>query len=165
MTKFIGRLIRALKLDPLVYSEIKQDRSVLIQSLLLALISSIASGMGNSGGYSEKILFLSLMFFGGWFFWSILIYVLGTKVFPEPETETSLIDIFRVTGFAATPGLLKILAFLPAFTGIILFGATVWMLGCTVVASKQALHYQSMPRAMGITLLSWISYQLILFLI
>ncbi len=163
MTRFINQVIRVLQLDPLVYSEIDRDRSPLIQALILAGLSSIGSGVGNSAGYPGRIFYLSSATFGAWTIWAILIYVLGTKIFPEAETKTDMLSILRVTGFAATPGLIKLLAYLPAFSGIILFGATIWILGGTVVATKQVLHYHSMPRAIGITLLSWICYQLILF--
>lgn len=159
MQKFSNRVVRAIQLDPKVYLEIKEDRSSIVQATPLILLSSIASGIGSVGGYTEKIPLATLLAFIGWLVWPTLIYLFGTRFFPESETKTDLASVFRVTWFAGTPELLKLLAFSPAVSGIILFGATVWTFGATVIATQQVLNYRSVPRSMTISLMGWIFYQ------
>lgn len=163
MRTFSKRVVRAIQLDPTVYLEIKEDKSSMAQATILILLSSIASGIGSVGGYTEKIPLATLLAFIGWFVWPTSIYLFGARFFPEPETKTDLASVFRVTWFAGIPELLKLLAFSPAVSGIILFGATVWTFGATVIATQQVLNYRSVPRSISISLIGWIFYQGIIF--
>jgi len=163
MQQFINRVIRAIRLDPNVYLEIKENRTALGQALILILFSSIATGVGSVGGYVEKIPMAILTTCAAWMIWICFIYIFGARFFPERDTQTDLSTLIRTIGFASAPGILKSLAFFPAVSGIILFGATVWMLGATAVATQGALGYTSFPRALGLSFTGWILYQWLLF--
>ncbi len=161
MSTFLNRIIRALQLDAKVYLELTAERP-LLQAMALGLGSSIASGVGGVGGYIEKAPFAALMAFVAWITWTVLIYILGARIFPEPGMKTDLVAVFCVTGFASIPGVFRFLAFLPAFSIIVAFGATLLMFGAMVVATQQVLHYRSMPRSILINFIGWIVYQWIL---
>ena len=65
-------------------------------------------------------------------------------------------QLLRTIGFAATPGMLRVLGVMPAVT-LPVFGVTaVWMLAAMVVAVRQALDYQSTWRAVGVCVLGWV---------
>lgn len=159
---FFKYLIGAIQLVPQTYSDIAEDRSVLKSALILAIFSSVATGVGNASGYPEKIPIAAGFAFVAWMAWALLIYILGTKLFRETDTPTDMIALFSIAGFASLPGLTRILAYLPPFTGIVSAGAMLWMFAMMVVGIKQAFHYRSMPRAIAVTLLSWPFYQWLL---
>lgn len=159
---FFDRLIRAIQLDPHVFLEVAEDKSSFASAMAIALFSSVATGIGGVGGYVEKIPLAIFLAFAGWTTWTISIYMIGARLLPAQETKVSLSAVFRATGFASAPGLLRFLAYFPAFSVIVTLGATLWMLGATLVAVQQVLHYQSMPRTVGVSFIGWVVYQWLL---
>ena len=91
--------------------------------------------------------------------------MIGTKILPEPQTRADHGELLRTLGFASAPGLLRILGFIPAFSGIVFFGASIWMLIAMVVAVRQALDYRSTLRAVGVCVIGWLIQILILVLV
>ncbi|MEC4678126.1 MAG: hypothetical protein VST69_05170 [Nitrospirota bacterium] len=163
MKQFLDRVLAVIQLEPLAYLEIKENKAPLTQAMFLLFLSSTATALGSVEGYVEKIPMAILTACAAWIAWGLLIYVLGTRIFRTPETQVDLITVMRLVGFASAPGILKALAFIPAVSGIILFGTSIWILGTTTIASQQALSYKSFPRALGVTLMSWLVYQFLLF--
>jgi len=163
MKQFLDRVLAAIQLEPSAYLEIKENKAPLTQAMLLVLLSSTATALGSVGGYVEKIPMAILTACTAWIAWGLLIYLIGARILRKPETQVDLITVMRVVGFASAPGILKALAFLPAVSGIILFGTSIWILGTTTLATQQALSYKSFPRALGVTLAAWTAYQFILF--
>ena len=53
----------------------------------------------------------------------------------------------RTLGFAASPGLLRILGVVPLIGRLLVVVTVVWMLMTMVVAVRQALDFRSTPRA------------------
>ena len=101
----------------------------------------------------------------GWFIWAFLVYIIGTKVLPEPQTHSDLGELLRTTGFSASPGLLRVLGAIPLFGGLIIFAVSIWMLIAMIIAVRQALDYQSTGRAVGVCLIGWFVPVVILFMI
>jgi len=93
--------------------------------------------------------------FIGWFIWAYLTYLIGTKVLPEPQTEADLGQLLRTIGFSSSPGLLRVLGFIPLLGGVLILAAGIWMLVAMVVAVRQALDYQSTPRAVVVCIIGW----------
>jgi len=156
-----SQLIRAIQLEPQVFRELAQDKASLVSAMALALFSSAAAGVGSVGGYAEKIPQAIGTALLAWFLWVLLIYALGAKCFPA-KRRTSLTAILCAAGFASTPGLLRFLAYFPVFSVIVSFGAALWMFASMLVAMKEALHYESMPRTAAVIGIGWIAYQWLL---
>lgn len=159
---FFKYFIGAIQLDPQTYSDIAADRGILKQAFILAILSSITTGIGNANGYPERIPLAAGLAFVAWLAWVLLIYILGAKLFGESKTHTNISSLFCIAGFASIPGLIRILAYLPPFAVIVSSGAMLWMLGMMVVGIKAALQYRQMPRAIAVTLLTWPLYQWLL---
>jgi hypothetical protein len=62
----------------------------------------------------------------------------------------------RTIGFAATPGLLRVLGVMPSVAIPVFAVTAIWMLAAMVVAVRQALDYQSTARAVGVCFLGWV---------
>jgi hypothetical protein len=81
---------------------------------------------------------------------------LGTRYFPETGTACDFREMLRTTGFAASPGLLAILAIVPEMRLAAFAFTTIWMLAATVVAVREALDYASTGRAILVCGVGWL---------
>ncbi len=87
-----------------------------------------------------------------------VVFLIGTKVLPEPQTRSDMGELLRTIGFASSPGLLLVLGVIPLLGPLISFGVSIWMLAAMVVAVRQALDFKSTGRAVGVCLLGWLAY-------
>jgi hypothetical protein len=85
-----------------------------------------------------------------------LAYVIGAKLFPDPDTKTDLGEMLRTIGFASSPGVVRVAGVIPGITDGVFVVAAVWMLAAMVVAVRQALDYRSTSRAVGVCVLGWL---------
>jgi hypothetical protein len=92
----------------------------------------------------------------GWYIWAFMTYVIGTKLLPEPQTHADHGELLRTLGFSSAPGLIRVLAFIPALSTIVNLLAGAWMLVAMVIAVRQALDYQSTYRALGVCAIGWL---------
>lgn len=154
---FIDRMIRAAKLDARLYEEVEADRGALGQALGVVLLSSLATGIGLlKTGDLEGLVIGTAMALFGWYVWAFLIYFIGTRLLPEPQTRATHNELLRTIGFASSPGILRVLTMSPSFAPAVLLVTGVWMLVAMIIAVRQALDYQSMARAVGVCVIGWI---------
>ena len=160
------RMIRAAKLDASLYEEVEADKDALGQAAVVVLLSSVAGGIGSllHGGFSGLVLGVvaSLV---AWYLWAYITYLVGTKLFPEPQTQTDMGQLLRTTGFASSPGLIRVLGIIPGLAGIVFIVALVWMLIAMVIAVRQALDYHSTLRAVGVCAIGWLALVAVLYLL
>ncbi|MBW2600106.1 MAG: YIP1 family protein, partial [Deltaproteobacteria bacterium] len=100
-----------------------------------------------------------------WYVWAWLTYLIGTKLLPEPQTQSDPGELLRTIGFSSSPGLIRILGIIPGLGGIISVVASLWMLVAMVIAVRQALDYTSTLRAVGVCVIGWVIQLLILVLL
>ncbi|MCZ6779834.1 MAG: YIP1 family protein [Acidobacteriota bacterium] len=166
MASMMDRMIRAAKLDILLYEEVEADKGAMGQAMGVVVLASIAGGFGSGiqGG-------LSGVFVGtigaliGWLIWAGLTYLIGTKLLPEPQTRADLGEMLRTIGFASSPGLIRVLGVIPGIGGLVLLVSAIWMLVAMIIAVRQALDYQSTFRAVGVCVIGWLIQGLVLFLV
>ncbi len=160
MASFSERVIGAAKLDVRIYEEVEADKGALGQAMSVVVLQSIAAGIGALGREGLPGLIGGII--GGligWFLWAFVIYLIGTKVLPEPQTRSDMGELLRTIGFASAPGLLLVLGAIPGILGaLISVGIGIWMLVAMVVAVRQALDFKSTGRAVGVCLLGWLAY-------
>jgi len=166
MSTFAERMIGAATLDVHTYEEVEADTTATTQAMVVVVLSSIAQGIGflTQGGVLGFVVG-AVGALIGWFIWAFLVYIIGTKVLPEPQTRSDLGELLRTTGFSASPGLLRVLGAIPLLGGLIMLAVSVWMLIAMIVAVRQALDYQSTGRAVGVCLIGWFVFVVILLMI
>ena len=64
--------------------------------------------------------------------------------------------MMRTTGFAATPGLIRVLGAIPGVTIPAFAIAAIWMLAAMIVAVRQALDFTSTARAIAVCIWGWL---------
>ena len=155
MATLSERMIGAAKLDVHTYEEVEADTNATGQAMMVVVLSSIAQGIGLGG--LTGLIGGAIGGLIGWFIWAFLVYVIGTKVLPEPNTRSDMGELLRTIGFSASPGLLRVLGLVPLLGGLIIFAANIWMLIAMVIAVRQALDYQSTGRAIGVCVIGWLA--------
>jgi len=101
----------------------------------------------------------------GWLVWSYITYLIGTRLLPGPETQTSYGELLRTIGFSSAPGMVRILGIIPGLMTITFAVSGIWMLIAMVVAVRQALDYRSTWRAIGVCLIGWVIQALFMIIV
>ena len=162
MTNLKNRIIRAAMLDVSLYEEVEADKKALGQAMGVVILSSIAAGVGSAAkGGLGAILIGTAAALIGWYVWAYLIYFIGTKFLPEPQTKADHGELLRTIGFSSSPGLIRILGIIPMLRGLVFLVASFWMLTAMVIAVRQALDYKSTLRSVGVCLIGWVIQVLI----
>jgi hypothetical protein len=164
MASFVERVIGAARLDAATYEEVEADPGALGQAMGVVVIAAVAAAIGSSlAANGAGISLLGGVVFNliAWFVWAFIVYLVGTRILPTPETEADLGQLLRTTGFSAAPGVLGIAGAVPIVGGLALLVAWLWQLAAMVVAVRQALDYTSTGRAVGVCLIGFVAYLLV----
>lgn len=158
-SSLVDRMIRAARLDASLYEEVEADPAAMGQAMTVVVLSAVAAGIGGirHGGLSGLLIGL-LVALVGWFLWVAIIYLVGTKLMPEPQTDADMGQLLRTIGFASSPGIIRVLGFVPVLGWLIGLVAAIWMLVATVVAVRQALDYTSTGKAVLVCVIGFVVY-------
>ena len=96
---FVNRIIRACKLDATLYEEVEADKSATLQAALVVVLSSLAAGVGALSLGASNFLMAPILSLVSWYIWAYLIYLIGAKLFPEPNTKADHGELLRTIGF------------------------------------------------------------------
>jgi hypothetical protein len=166
MERLLDRMIRAARLEPAVFEEVEADTEATDQAVLVVVISSVAAGLGGvlADGFLGLIGAVVVALFG-WYLWSFIVYFVGTRILPEPQTHADLGQMLRTVGFAASPGIIRVFGFVPLVGPVVNLVAAVWMLLAMILAVRQALDFRGTGRAVMVCLLGWIVYLIFFFVL
>ncbi len=146
MKTMMQRVIGALKLDAPTYEEIEHDPAATQQAAILvavvALLSGLASGAMNSDTFSTNLIGQVASTFAGWLVWSVVTWLIGTKVF---NGEATLPEMLRVIGFAYAPSLFAVIP----CVGVLTF---FWLMATGFVAVRAGLDLDNTKTAVTIIL-------------
>jgi hypothetical protein len=157
MNQFVDRMIRAAKLDVHLYEEVEADKGAMGQAMGVVVLSSLAGGVGlmqQAGAMGVAISTVASLL--GWVVWAFLTYIIGTKLLPEPQTQTDHGELLRTIGFSSAPGIIRIVGIIPVLNTLVTLLAGAWMLVAMVIAVRQALDYHSTYRAIGVCVIGWL---------
>jgi hypothetical protein len=137
-------MVRAARLDASLYSEVDADPSATGQAVTVIVLVAVATGIGAAiagaqSGVGAGIIALlveivtSLL---GWLIWSLTVYLVGRG---PAEGRVTYGGVVRALGFASSPGVLQILAFLPGIGLIVLVIVSLWRGIAGVVAVRESL--------------------------
>ena len=158
MTTFPRRMVGAATLDVRTYEEVEADRHASAQAAGVVLLAGIAGGIGLLGAGVPTLASLIAGVIGsllGWMSWAALIFFIGTRLLPEPQTKADVGELLRTIAFAAAPGLLRVLGVVPVIGPSMYALVSIWMLVAMIVAVRQALDYRSTARAVAVCIVGW----------
>jgi len=114
MASFAERIIGAARLDVQIYEEVEADKGALGQAMTVVVLQSISSGIGFGLGLGLMgMTVVAVASWIAWWLWAFIIYLIGTKMLPEPQTRSDMGELLRTIGFASSPGLLLFLGIVP----------------------------------------------------
>ena len=155
---FGDRVVGAMKLDPNAFEDVERDPTAMGQAVGVIVLAAISAGIGwiFYGGLSGIVsnALLSLISF---LVWSLIIWLVGTKVMPEPTTKAEFPETFRVVAFAAAPGLASFLTIIPILGWILMLGIFVWQIAAMIVAVKAVLDYSTVGKAIVVVLIGFVA--------
>jgi hypothetical protein len=137
-------------LDVDTYEEVEADRGATAQALVV--VSLI-----------ENVFFWSAVSLIAWAAWALLVFEIGGRLLPEPETRVDVGELMRTIGFSSAPGMLRIFGIVPVLAVPVFALTTLWMLVAMIVAVRQALDYRSTARAIGVCTLGLVFALLVAF--
>jgi hypothetical protein len=139
-------MLRAARLDPGRYDEVRRDSRAGEQALFVVLLVAAAIMLGMVARSGFWVLFnLSLIFqvlinlVGGWLFWAVIAALVASRFRGRADYE----ELIRATGFAHSPGLLLVLGGVPGLGGTISTVAWLWMTIASVIAVREAMGFST----------------------
>jgi len=163
VSSFKDRIIRAAKLDAQLYEEVEADKSAINQAMAVVILSSLAGSL-NIGRLGVSGIIVGLVIaLTGWIVWAYVTYLIGTKLLPEPQTESSFTELLRTIGFSSSPGLIRVVGIVPFISGPVFFITLVWMFVAMVIAVRQALDYKSTKRAAGVCFIGMVFHLVVMY--
>ena len=164
----LARMLGAARLNVATFEEVESDKGATMQAMIVVLLVSIAIGLGGLFAGENPIrdlvagIILGLI---SWALWALGSFLLGTTIFKTPQTHADWGELARTIGFAQTPGLLRVLFFVPAIGSYIAFAALIWQAVATTIAIRQALDYEKTLRAFGVAVIVLFVVQVPLFIV
>ena len=156
---YAERLYKAITLDVEFYESVEADKSLTRQAMMTVALVAIVQGFVVAGITAPIALAQGVL--GSiirWFVWAFFIAFVGTKILPEPETESNTGELLRTLGFAYAPGLLVVFKLIPLqVIGFFIDPLVVILqLSAMTVAVRQALDFSSTVRAVGVCIVAFI---------
>jgi len=159
----VDRMVGASRLDIHIFEEVEADTAATKQALSVVLLVALATGIASMGTIGVRGLLVGVVVsVAGWAIWAWIVYFIGTKIIPEHETHADWGQLARSLGFAQSPGVLRVFGVVPGVGGIIFLVVAVWILVSMVIAVRQALDYTSTLRAIGVVLIGFIPYAILM---
>ena len=155
--EFLNIIVRSLKLDKSLYKESKYfGEAGLYFAGLIMILDGVAGAVAANTIIKTAIGISGLTAILTWFVWSILIYVIGVKIFPDKETKVPFKKLLIATGYAHAPGLIRFFALTPELMIPIIFLTQFWIFAGLIISTKQILNLKSNLKSFGIIFLSFL---------
>ena len=162
---FLNRVFRAIKIDIELFEEVEKDKNATFQAGAVVVLSSLAAGVGSIHLGASNFLIAPALSLLSWYVWAYVIYFVGVKLFGGVKTKSNHGELLRTIGFSSAPGLIRVFGITPELMTVTFIGSAFWMLACMIVAVKAALDYDSLSKAFGVVVISWLFQAFFLFLV
>ena len=154
---FLELVFRSIKLDKKLYSEVKTYSEVSIYlAAIVMILDGVAGAIATNNFYKTSLSLSALTAILTWFFWAVLIFTIGAKIFPDKDTKVTFKKILIAVGIAHAPGLLRFIALSPDLVMPIIFLTQFWIFASLIISTKEVLNFKSNIKAFGIIFLSFL---------
>ena len=155
--EFFTIVAKSLKLDRSLYKESKYfgDAAIYFAGLIM-ILDGVAGAVAANTIIKTSIGISGLTAILTWFVWTIFIFVVGVKLFPDKETKVPFKKILIAVGYAHAPGLIRFFAVIPEIVIPIIFLTQFWIFASLIISTKQILSIKTNFKAFGIVFLSFL---------
>lgn len=154
----LKRMWLASKLDVPFYEMVEADPRYTREAFFVVLVVAVLSGIGAVATPGASIAHLFLGLLGallGWVAWAGITLFIGVHLTRGAETRSDMGEMLRVLGYAQSPQVLTVFAFVPVLGKAIVAISAIWSLVAGVVAIRQALDF-STGRAILTVIFGWL---------
>ena len=141
----INRMLGAALLEPEPYQEAALTPSIKTQALLVAIVSSIAMGLGSLGAGPMGFVLGTIAGLAGWGVYVFAAYRTATARFQVPRSTAIWGSTWRVLALASTPRLFLVFTLVPGIGFLVGLAVHAWLLLTTVSALRPALDLDTRP--------------------
>ena len=155
--EFLNIIARSLKLEKNLYKDNANfgEAGIYFAGLIM-ILDGVAGAVAANTIVKTAIGLSGLTAILTWLVWSVLIFVIGVKLFPDKESKVSFKKILIGVGYAHSPGLLRFFAVTPDLLIPVIFITQFWIFAGLIISTKQILNLKSNFKAFGIVILSFL---------
>ena len=150
-------IIRSIKLDKNLYKDPNTfgELSIYYAGLIMVL-DGVAGAIALSTLYKTNIIFSGITALLSWLVWGVLIYVIGIKLFPDPNTDTNFKKIMITVGLAHAPGLFRFFVLTPGLMIPIVFITQFWIFASLIIGIRETLNFKSNFKSAGVIIIAFL---------
>ena len=155
--EFLNIFFSSLKLDKNLYKNNKNfGEAAIYFAGLIMILDGVAGAVAANTVIKTAIGISGLTAIFTWLVWSIFIFVIGVKLFPDKETKVPFKKILIGVGYAHAPGILRFFAVTPELMVPIIFLTQFWIFAGLIISTKHILNLKSNFKSFGIVFLSFL---------
>ena len=155
--EFLNIIARSLKLDKTLYKDNKNfGEAAIYFAGLIMILDGVAGAVAANTIIKTAIGMSGLTAIITWLVWSLFIFVIGVKLFPDKDKKVPFKKILVGVGYAHAPGLVRFFAITPELMIPIIFLTQFWIFAALIISTKQILNLKSNFKSFGIVFLSFL---------
>tara|TARA_B110001454_G_scaffold178346_1_gene171134 strand:+ start:235 stop:780 length:546 start_codon:yes stop_codon:yes gene_type:complete len=155
--EFLSIVIRSIKLDKTLYKDNKNfGEAAIYFAGLIMILDGVAGAVAANTVIKTAIAMSGLTAILTWLVWTLFIFVVGVKLFPDKESKVPFKKILIGVGYAHAPGILRFFAITPDLMIPIIFLTQFWIFAGLIISTKQILNLKSNFKSFGIVFLSFL---------
>ena len=155
--EFLNIIFKSIKLDKTLYSDNKNfGEAAIYFAGLIIILDGVAGAVAANTVVKTSIGMSGLTAIITWLIWTIFIFVIGVKLFPDKQTKVPFKKILVAVGYAHSPGLIRFFAITPDLMIPIIFLTQFWIFAGLIISTKQILNLKSNLKSFGIVFLSFL---------
>ena len=155
--EFLNIIFKSIKLDKSLYSDNRNfgEASIYFAGLIM-ILDGMAGAVAANTVIKTAVAMSGLTAILTWFIWSVLIFVIGVKIFPDKDRKIPFKRVLIAVGYAHAPGLIRFFAVTPELVLLIIFLTQFWIFASLIIATRHILNLKSNLKAFGIVFLSFL---------
>ena len=157
LAEFLNIFFKSLKLDKSLYRDNRYfGEAAIYFAGLIMILDGVAGAVAANTIIKTSIGLSGLTAILTWFLWSIFIFVIGVKIFPDKDQKIPFKKILVSVGYAHSPGLIRFFAVTPELVIPVIFLTQFWIFASLIISTKEVLNFKSNIKAFGIVFLSFL---------
>ena len=162
--EFLNIVFSSLKLDKNLYRNNKYfGEAAIYFAGIVMILYGVAGAIAANTFIKTSIGISGLTAILTWLVWTIMIYVIGVKIFPDKDTKTSFKKVLIGVGYAHAPGLIRFFAVTPEIVVPIVLLTQFWVFASLTISTKEILNFKSNFKSFGVVFLSFLIIAIVSF--
>ena len=155
--EFLNIIFRSIKLDKTLYKDNRNfGEAAIYFAGLIMILDGLAGAVAANTIVKTAVAMSGITAIITWFIWSLFIFVIGVKLFPDGNSKIPFKKVLIGVGYAHAPGLIRFFAVTPELVIPIVFLTQFWIFAALIISTKHILNIKSNFKAFGIIFLSFL---------